>query len=221
MLALKNIQSIVGLLTLFIAYLLAIAPAGCFRAWVAKKMGDTTGEDLGFLTLNPLEHIDFVGLICLFLFSRPEYFSGWGWGKHVPINPLNIQGRHRGLKIAAAFFSDTIAYILMAVIALVAGACLFDPQSLLISAPPSLSVALARLIIAFVGLNISLALIMLVFNAVLLIAFFVAHTKVQSFSYMQYVILFAPLIILLLFGNEIRQLIVHGVWALHKLISGS
>jgi hypothetical protein len=220
MLALKNVQWMMGLLTLFFAYIMAICPAGYFRAWTAKKMGDSTAQDMGFLTLNPIDHIDPIGLLCLFVLSRPEYFAGWGWGRHVPINPLNIQGRYRPLKLALVYFSDTIAYIAMAVTALVISAFIFEPQSFLAAAPVSFSVMLVHLVIAFVGLNISLALIMFVFNAVILIALFVLHNKMQEFSYTYYFILFAPLLILVLFGNEIRQLIVHGVWALQTLISG-
>ncbi len=77
--------------------------AGAFRAWVSKKMGDGTGEYAGLLTLNPLAHLDFMGILFLFLF----YF---GWGRYVPINPFNIQAPHRRLKLLCAYLSDSVAY---------------------------------------------------------------------------------------------------------------
>ena len=110
MLSLKIAQPIINILSSFLAYILIISPVGCFRAWVAKKMGDTTAEDMGFLTLNPAPHLDFVGIVVLIFF-------GVGWGKHIPINPLNIEGKRRGLKLTCAYFSDTFAHLILATLA--------------------------------------------------------------------------------------------------------
>lgn len=54
------------------------------HALVAHKKGDPTAEQLGRLTLNPLSHIDPVGLIPFLLF-------GFGWAKPVPFNPYNLK----------------------------------------------------------------------------------------------------------------------------------
>lgn len=54
------------------------------HALVAFYRGDKTAEREGRLTLNPLAHIDFFGLIPLFLF-------GVGWAKPVPFNPYNLK----------------------------------------------------------------------------------------------------------------------------------
>jgi len=53
------------------------------HAWVADKLGDYTPRSQGRLTLNPLAHIDPMGLILLF-------FVHIGWGKPVQINPNNF-----------------------------------------------------------------------------------------------------------------------------------
>jgi Zn-dependent protease len=50
------------------------------HAWVAYRRGDRTAYMMGRVTLNPLAHIDPMGLICLVLFR-------FGWGKPVPVNP--------------------------------------------------------------------------------------------------------------------------------------
>jgi len=50
------------------------------HAWVALRYGDPTAQREGRVTLNPLAHIDPMGLICLVLFR-------FGWGKPVPIHP--------------------------------------------------------------------------------------------------------------------------------------
>lgn len=55
------------------------------HALVADRLGDHTARYMGRLTVNPLPHIDPIGLILLF-------FAGFGWAKPVPINPLRFQG---------------------------------------------------------------------------------------------------------------------------------
>lgn len=54
------------------------------HALVAKWRGDRTAEREGRLTLNPIAHIDPVGLIMLFII-------GFGWAKPVPFNPYNLK----------------------------------------------------------------------------------------------------------------------------------
>ncbi len=55
---------------------------GFFQAWVAKKLGDRTPEQDGFLTMNPLAHINIIGFIMLIL-------VGFGFGK-----PLRFDSRY-------------------------------------------------------------------------------------------------------------------------------
>ncbi len=57
------------------------------HAWAATKLGDETPRLQGRLSLNPMSHIDPVGLICLMLL-------GFGWGKPVQINPRNFDGKY-------------------------------------------------------------------------------------------------------------------------------
>lgn len=53
------------------------------HAFVATKLGDTTPRAQGRLTLNPVAHIDPVGIILLL-------FAHIGWGRPVEINPNNF-----------------------------------------------------------------------------------------------------------------------------------
>lgn len=200
MVSVKIIQQLISVLTLFLAYFLVISPIGCFRAWVSRRVGDSTGEDLGFLTLNPLPHIDLVGILVLIFF-------GVGWGKHIPINPMNITYPYRGLKLFAAYFSDTIAHLVLATLALLIFITILGPQSLGIYATipvSSLSISLARIIIAFINLNIFLAAISLVINAVMLIGLAIAERNVQFPPYFFYFIILAPIVLLFIFGESIR-----------------
>ena len=50
------------------------------HAWSANKMGDPTPKAQDRLNLNPFNHIDPIGAICLFI-------GGFGWGKPVQVNP--------------------------------------------------------------------------------------------------------------------------------------
>ncbi|HAG10341.1 MAG TPA: site-2 protease family protein [Desulfotomaculum sp.] len=58
------------------------------HGWAADRLGDRTARYMGRLTLNPVAHIDVVGLIMIFI-------AGFGWAKPVPVNPLNLVGDMR------------------------------------------------------------------------------------------------------------------------------
>ena len=83
---------------MFVIVLIAIIIALSFHefahAYVGYKLGDLTAEKMGRLTLNPLAHIDWVGLLLLVL-------VGFGWGKPVPYNPHNLKAKKWGPTIIA------------------------------------------------------------------------------------------------------------------------
>ena len=58
------------------------------HAAVAYRLGDNTPKLQGRVTINPMAHIDWVGLVALF-------FCGFGWGQPVQINPYNFKKRRR------------------------------------------------------------------------------------------------------------------------------
>ncbi len=60
------------------------------HAKVADNLGDFTPRMHGRLTLNPISHIDPIGLIMLF-------FAQIGWAKPVPINPNNFSNYRNGM----------------------------------------------------------------------------------------------------------------------------
>jgi Zn-dependent protease len=88
-----DLVDIGGRLALFyVPFLFAL----CFHEWahgmVAKMRGDSTAEQLGRLTLNPMAHIDWIGTVALpisaIVFGIPIFF---GWAKPVPVNPRNLK----------------------------------------------------------------------------------------------------------------------------------
>ncbi len=88
------------------------------HAWVAHKCGDDTAKHLGRISFNPLVHIDLIGTIVLPLVGL---FTGGGligWGKPVPIDPVNFR-RYRFHDNLVAM-AGPIANLLLATAALVA-----------------------------------------------------------------------------------------------------
>lgn len=65
------------------ALTLAISVHEFAHALTSQKLGDPTAKLMGRLTLNPRAHLDPVGTLMLILI-------GFGWGKPVPYNPLNL-----------------------------------------------------------------------------------------------------------------------------------
>lgn len=80
------------------------------HAWSAKKLGDNTAAYQGRMTINPIAHIDPIGAICLL-------FTGFGWARPVPINPLNFKNQRAGVSITAA--AGPISNLLAALVGMV------------------------------------------------------------------------------------------------------
>ncbi len=64
------------------------------HAWSAYKLGDDTAKNEGRMTLSPLAHVDFLGVILLF-------FCGFGWAKPVPVNPNRFKNPKKGMMLTA------------------------------------------------------------------------------------------------------------------------
>lgn len=81
---------IVGAVTM----LLASAVHEYAHALSAKKLGDYTAEAEGRLTLNPLKHVDPIGLLSMIFFRI-------GWSKPVPVNHYNFKNPVTGLALVS------------------------------------------------------------------------------------------------------------------------
>ncbi|MBQ7903600.1 MAG: site-2 protease family protein [Oscillospiraceae bacterium] len=99
-----------------IVLLTAIPVHEAAHAWVADRLGDPTARYRGRLTLNPLAHFDPIGSVALL-------FTGIGWAKGVPINPMNFDDRKKGMAISAA--AGPAANIVMATVSLVITKAIF------------------------------------------------------------------------------------------------
>lgn len=64
------------------------------HGYTAYRLGDDTAKLEGRLTLNPIKHIDPIGLISMLVF-------GFGWAKPVPVNMFNMREPKKGMAITA------------------------------------------------------------------------------------------------------------------------
>lgn len=70
------------------------------HGWVARRCGDPTAEAMGRLTLNPIPHIDPMGLAVFGLTSLTGSFV-FGWAKPVPVDPRNFRDPKRDMMLVA------------------------------------------------------------------------------------------------------------------------
>lgn len=124
--------------------LLALAFHEFSHAWVATRLGDTTPEADGRLTMNPLAHLDPIGSLML-------VFAGFGWAKPVEVHGQNFKSPLRDMALVA--IAGPAANILLAVVSVLvlrllnaAGAvdgALFGPLTLMVWASFVMNVGLA------------------------------------------------------------------------------
>jgi len=98
-------------LVIFIAglpgLLLALVLHEYAHARVAVAMGDFTPKLTGRLTLNPVAHIDIIGLIMLLV-------AHFGWAKPVMVNPRNFKDMRKGnilVALAGPMANFIVAFI--------------------------------------------------------------------------------------------------------------
>ncbi len=83
-----NIQE---LILLMVPVLFSITVHEVSHGYAAYRMGDPTAKAAGRLTLNPVKHIDVIGLLVLFLTRMI------GWAKPVPVNPAYFRNPRKGM----------------------------------------------------------------------------------------------------------------------------
>ena len=88
-----------GRIELFVLILVALVMSLTLHefghALSAKLYGDDTAQKMGRLTLNPIPHIDPMGLLMV-------VFLGFGYAKPVPTDPRNFSSRSGDVVVSAA-----------------------------------------------------------------------------------------------------------------------
>ena len=108
----------VQLLLSVLPALICITLHECAHGYAAYRLGDDTARRAGRLTLNPLKHIDVMGLLMLVVFR-------FGWAKPVPVNMYNFKDPRGGMAITAA--AGPVANLLISIAALFIYGLLFIP----------------------------------------------------------------------------------------------
>ncbi len=120
------------------------------HGWVAYRLGDPTAKNMGRLSLNPIRHIDWVGLVMMVVFH-------FGWAKPVPVDMRNFKNPKRGMAITA--LAGPVSNLILTALFLVLYGALYYPlylmggavghfimQLILVTAYLSLSLAVFNLI---------------------------------------------------------------------------
>ncbi len=93
-------SSVETVLICFFPAVLGILLHEIAHGYVAYRLGDPTAKILGRLTLNPLPHIDPLGLLVFVVTSLTSPFV-FGWAKPVPIDPRYFRSPMKGLMYVA------------------------------------------------------------------------------------------------------------------------
>lgn len=94
-----------------LAFIIAVVFHEFAHAYSAYKLGDPSAKNAGRLTLNPLAHIDPMGLVFMIVFK-------FGWAKGVPVNPNNFKNYRKDNFIVsfAGIFTNLFISLLAATI---------------------------------------------------------------------------------------------------------
>ena len=100
---------LIDLLLSLPAIFIALSVRGYACARTAYKLGDPTAKNYGRMTINPIKHLDPLGLLCMI-------FVGFGWVRPVPINSRNLKKPRRDMALIA--LSGPASNIILAFIGL-------------------------------------------------------------------------------------------------------
>lgn len=182
---------------LLLSYFISIPIIGYTRALVAKKMGDDTGEQLGYLTVDPFVHTSMFWLVLMQFFRI-------GFGQYIPINPINIHGPRRGLKLLAAYLSDAAASFM-----LVFGAILLIPCALWLKSIIGFNEVAIRLLVGsvrvFALFNAALATFNVIVNIFYFCVFYFFEDFARDYEYVELIMLIGPILFLINFYDPIYR----------------
>ncbi len=146
----NNPSALLGLVLAIPGVIIAMTFHEFAHAWAANKLGDDTPRAQGRLNLNPLSHIDPIGIVLLL-------FAGFGWGKPVEINSNNFNRKvsiRQGNAIVAAA-GPIMNFILAILYSIVYGLIIkFNPSFLVTEAGQIVINMLGSIITMNVGLGV-------------------------------------------------------------------
>ena len=134
-------------------FLLCITVHEVAHGYAAYKLGDDTAKRMGRLTLNPVPHIDVIGLLAILVFR-------FGWAKPVPVDPRHFNRKvtmRGGMAITA--FAGPLSNLIFGFVSLFT---LMTLESLGVMGSSAAWLTVAEILATLVWLNIMLA----VFNLI-------------------------------------------------------
>ncbi len=89
-----TLNTVLGYVVTAIAALFAIMLHEIAHGFVAYKLGDPTAKEQGRLSLNPIRHVDWMGLLMMIVVR-------FGWAKPVPVDIRYFKNPKQGMSIVA------------------------------------------------------------------------------------------------------------------------
>ena len=109
--------SLLSMVTRLAAVLLCLTVHESCHGLAAYALGDPTARRAHRLSLNPLRHIDWFGLLMMFA-------VGFGWAKPVPVNPNYFKKPKQGMALTA--LAGPVSNFLLALLTLLAARIFCD-----------------------------------------------------------------------------------------------
>ena len=109
--------SLLSMVTRLAAVLLCLTVHESCHGLAAYALGDPTARREHRLSLNPLRHIDWFGLLMMFV-------AGFGWAKPVPVNPNYFKKPKQGMALTA--LAGPVSNFLLALLTLLAARIFCD-----------------------------------------------------------------------------------------------
>ncbi|WP_058485422.1 site-2 protease family protein [Defluviitalea phaphyphila] len=174
---------------------------------IAYSLGDKTPKREGRLTLNPIAHIDPIGLLLLF-------FINFGWAKPIHTNPSSFKNRKKAMIMISIM--GPIANLLVAV--------LFTAILKIISSY-NLSVDKYYILYQIINYGILINIILAVFNLIPIppldgskILFNLIPPRTY-FKIIQYQYILQIVLIVLLLMNVISKILDPIVWSIYEFLT--
>ncbi|MCL4379967.1 hypothetical protein M1466_00535 [Candidatus Dependentiae bacterium] len=190
------------LLASILAYIPLVCFTGFFKAWIADKLGDNTARRLGYMTLNPMVHVDPIGTALLLLIHI-------GFGRRVPVTIDAIKKPFRSLKIvlllAADFIGNFIA-LLIAISMLIACEWLMQLYGNQIGSTVGSVITVG---VALMELSISLGVIGLVFGFFSYLTSWWTPAEEFIEEHSDFIMVLLALAVTVLIGQQLADWILH------------
>lgn len=219
-------EFVFALILLVTAYFISHTINGFLQAYIINKLGDSTAKDGGYMSLNPLDHIDTFGFLALI-------FLGIGWLQTVPIDPYAFTGSMRYFRLFLAFATEAFIALIVATVSLFiavyaygypltsllvlkmfmyyskfflfffSSSAQLNIASMFAQNHSTLAVVIAFLLVSMVYLNILIATISSIFN---LFRYFLVVGFEQGYTYMDYadyLAILGPFLVVYVFGDHL------------------